>query len=264
MKRLLSFLALLSCFAFTGNAQESVPQTYVTQGNVQQNKSIYENEMQRAALEARRLKELKAAMASSGANPAPVYTTAEEFLAANRPPMPAPSEPRPAPVRRDAYVPDFDVSESNPDGGSSVEMPEKERSFFKWLKGKKKKEPEVSFEPVGASEYSNVYEEPVSEEAAPGVPMAPEFADPPAASSAVSRSDSEEERSSIFVSREQGFAPGSQLATVKKETEILADDVRVRVFPGTSVAVLGEDKGDVAIQLSDGRIGLIKEKYLDR
>lgn len=270
MKSRLSLLALLSCFAVAGNAQDAVPQAYITQGNVQQNKSTYDNEMQRAAQEARRLKELKAAMASSGAGPAPVFTTAEEFLAANRPPMPPPSsEPRPSPVRRDAYVPDFDDSgsSSGAGGGTSPEMPVKERSFFKWLKSKKNKTPDPILEPAGASSYANPYEEPTGAESAPEFAMAPE-PEPATPSVTVngvaSPVDSEESRSSIFVNHEQGFAPGSELAVVKKDAEIFADNVLVRVFSGTQVAVLGEDKGDVAIQLLDGRVGLIKKRNLAR
>ncbi|MEM6916622.1 MAG: hypothetical protein AAF491_08670, partial [Verrucomicrobiota bacterium] len=157
MKPTLLLSALLSCFVLQGNAQESVPASpaatsYATQGNVAQNKSVYDQEMERAAFEARKVKELKAAIASQsfGPPPAPI-TSASQYLAANRPPVPPPSQ-APAAERPAAEVPTFNTAPSSPAPSSSApprssspnagvpdfELPQKqERSFFKWLKNKK-------------------------------------------------------------------------------------------------------------------------------
>lgn len=273
MKSLLYSLASLSCFVFSGNAQDAVPPAYVTQGNVQQNRSTYENELQRAAQEARQKKELMASMAASGGTAPPVITTAEQFLAADRPPMPAPSEPRPAPVRGEAYVPSFDAPSTNTGStpAGSFEMPEKERSFFKWLKTKKKKTTDPTFEPVGASDYTNPYEEPGNAdtaESAPAppapIPDAPAMNEPAPPVPSVTAAPVSEGPAPIFVPRETGFPAGAEIASIKKDTEIFADEVLVRVFAGTQVAVMGQNKDDVAIQLSDGRLGVIKKKFLAR
>jgi hypothetical protein len=286
MKPTFILLALLSCFVIPGNAQESAPVSapvnYGTQGNVAQNRSLYELELQRAAQEARRMKELKAAIASTGFAPPPTITTASQFLAANRPPMPPPSE-QPEVERSEAYVPDFE----NPTRPSSVpsrpvqpsgntpnfEMPEKERSFFKWIKGKKDDDSVSDLPPVGASQYetTNPYEEPGATDAPPapptdqGIPDVPAMNEEPAPimrSSTPPVAEAPSEPAPIFVRREEPVTESVETAVVEKDTDAYVSGVLVKLFAGTQVAVLGKNGGDAAVRLPDGRVGTVKWKSL--
>lgn len=153
----------VSLFPFVGNGQDSgtaaapssAATAYGTQGNAALNKTLHERELMQAAQEARQLKELKAAMAaqSSYAHPQ-TFLTAEQFLAANRPPMPPPSES--PPVQRSSYVPEFQTGVVNntadpssapnpvPTYSNPTPVEKKSAGLFDLFKGKK----------GGSSEYS--------------------------------------------------------------------------------------------------------------
>ena len=85
----------ISSFITIGNAQDAgeVPITpatnfYGSQGNVATNRSLLDSELNRAAEAARQKKALMAAMAAQSPAQHPVYTTAEDFLEANKPNWP--------------------------------------------------------------------------------------------------------------------------------------------------------------------------------
>lgn len=305
MKPNLILSALLSCFVISGNAQESVPITsYGTQGNAAQNRSVYELELQRAAQEARRMKELKAAMASSGFAPPPPITTASQFLAANRPPMPPPSEASDAPEgeRPAAYVPEFESRPTTPSrpvsapsrpvstpsrpvsgggGEPSFALPEKERSFFKWMKGKKAEDEGADLPPVGAAEYQNTNpfeapetgsappEPPAPEPMSEGIPDVPAMNEEPAPimrDSAPPAPAMEEpaEPAPIFVRREEPVAAAAETAVVEKDADAVVSGVLVKLFAGTEVAVLSRSGSEATVRLPDGRVGTVKRKSLSR
>lgn len=148
----------VSLFPVLGNGQDGgatapSPATtaYGTQGNAALNRTLHERELMAAAAQARELKELKAAMAAQAqanySNPQ-TYMTAQQFLAANRPPTPPPSETEPV-ERSDSYVPEFRTGgvnttaepPSNPEPVptySNPGMPEKKRTgLFDLFKGKR-------------------------------------------------------------------------------------------------------------------------------
>lgn len=289
MKPTFLLSALLSCFLISGNAQESAPApiNYGTQGNAAQNRSVYEIELQRAAQEARRMKELKAAMASSAFAPPPPITTADQFLAANRPPMPPPSE-KPEVERREAYVPEFETPSTpssvpsrpvEPSGNTaSFEMPEKERSFFKWIKGKKDDDSISDLPPAGAAQYEtdNPYQEPGETSAPPaptappveqGIPDVPAMNEEPAPimrNSAPPQVEAPSEPAPIFVRREEPVAASGETAVVEKDTDAIVSGVLVKLFAGTQVAVLSRNGSDATVRLPDGRVGTVKRKSLSR
>lgn len=197
-------MVAVSSFAALGNAQESAPASpattaFGTQGNVAHNRTLHESELKRAAAQERQNKELMAAMAAQSAVQKPVYTTAEQFLAANKPPALPPGE-RPAPVRGSNYVPQFQntapvshgapgadysvpASGNVPTYGSPQPQPEpKKGGLFGWLKPKKS---EADFVPSGPSGHADPYEGAVPPSGAPGTPVmdapAPEIPDVEAA-----------------------------------------------------------------------------------
>ena len=190
MKRIIVLGLGVSCFASLGNGQESGTGTVQSiQGNVAWNRHLDEQDLKRATTEARRMKELKHAMAAQA--PAQVvYTTANDFLAANRTPTPPPSEERPEPRRGSSYVPDFESSQDGPvrpgpdagqvsspsNAGSSGDLSTKDRKLFGWFRGKKNNQVDGSqTAPVGAAEYQNPYEqqgiETSDEATSPGAPV---------------------------------------------------------------------------------------------
>ncbi|NRB73482.1 MAG: hypothetical protein HRU46_03920 [Verrucomicrobiales bacterium] len=153
MKRLVWFGIGVSFLTAAGNAQDgaetaavtSSPGVYTTQGSAAYNQTLRDAEQRRRVDEARQMKAIKDSMRT--VNPSAVkYTTAEQFLAANRPPMPPATDPAEQErIRRDSYVPDFQAPSSAPQarGGYTApppvdyprvetELPEK-RNFFKWL-----------------------------------------------------------------------------------------------------------------------------------
>ncbi|MEM1440695.1 MAG: hypothetical protein AAGF67_00030 [Verrucomicrobiota bacterium] len=293
MKPTFLLSALLSCFVIQGNAQESVPATaptnsYATQGNVSQNRSIYDQEMQRAAVEARKMKELKAAIASQSFGPPPAtITTASQFLAANPPAVPP--APQSSEVERSAaYVPEFDNPETSSSAGSTpsrpvessgavpdFELPEKqERSFFKWLKNKKDEPEFEGLPPAGASRYEqNPYESPATNSSPPepappatsnGIPDVPAMNDsvpaPPAPPSAGENSAP----ASIFVKRDNGAPAAAETATVEKDSEAVVNGVIVKLYAGTQVTVLSKTVSEATVRLPDGRVGSVKRRSLSR
>lgn len=106
----------VTLFTALGNAQDdaapdsaSAPSPgSAARGNVAMSKARHEVDLQRAALTSREQKALKEAMAAYAPKPAPI-TTAEQFLAANRPPAAPPREGDSAfsRVRTSTEVPEF-------------------------------------------------------------------------------------------------------------------------------------------------------------
>jgi len=82
----------ISCLVALGNGQDggtsSSGAVYGTQGSAARNKQIHDREMQQAIQKARQMKALKAAMAAQAqAQRQRGYTTASQFMEANRPPV---------------------------------------------------------------------------------------------------------------------------------------------------------------------------------
>ncbi|MEM9280603.1 MAG: hypothetical protein AAGA96_02145 [Verrucomicrobiota bacterium] len=155
----------VTCFVVYSNAQEAGTEraatAFNTQGSASHNRAIREAEQQRAVAEARELKALKASM--SVVHPAAAsYTTAEQFLAANRPPMPPVSAvTEPTPIRHTTHVPDFETSaprlNSQPSQSSGViELPSQRGGFLNFLKRKPTEEPFYGAT-VSESELPNPY-----------------------------------------------------------------------------------------------------------
>ena len=157
MRRLVWFGIGVSFLTAAGNAQDgaenaavtSRPGVYTTQGSAAHNQTLRDTEQRLRVEEARQMKAIKDSMRTE--NPAAVkYTTAEQFLAANRPPMPPAIDPAEQErIRRDSYVPDFQASSSASQtwGGhtapppvdyprTETKLPEK-RNFLKWLGSQK-------------------------------------------------------------------------------------------------------------------------------
>ncbi|MDF1658462.1 MAG: hypothetical protein P1U58_12680 [Verrucomicrobiales bacterium] len=287
MKPTLILSALLSCFVISGNAQEpapvSGPVNYSTQGNASQNRSVYELELQRAAQEARRMKELKASIAASAFGPPPPITSADQFLATNRPPTPPPSE-EPEGEGSAAEVPEFENASvpSRPVEASgnipTFEMPEKERSFFKWMKGKKNDDSAIELPPAGSSQYEtgNPYEAPDVSSTPPeppappenqGIPDVPAMNEEPAPimrSSTPPAVETPSEPAPIFVRREEPVAASGETAVVEKDADAIVSGVLVKLFAGTQVSILERNGSDVTVRLPDGRVGMLKKKSLSR
>ena len=139
----------VSLFPFLSNGQDNAvysetnPATaFGTQGNVATNQSIRDNELKRAVQDARELRAIKESMASSATNAErPTIYTAEQFLAANRPPALPPRE-REFPERRSSYVPEFETGVVNNSAepptdfsppqvqGTREEMPRRRKGIF--------------------------------------------------------------------------------------------------------------------------------------
>lgn len=122
---------------------------YAAQGNVAMNKAQHEAELQRAAQVSRQQKALKEAMAAYTQKTQPI-TTAEQFLAANRPPAMPPREGDGgmSPVRTSTYVPEFQTTGSRvnrsgegtsaaPPAMSGTALPERKPGLFDFFKLKK-------------------------------------------------------------------------------------------------------------------------------
>ncbi|MEX2580427.1 MAG: hypothetical protein WD342_15320 [Verrucomicrobiales bacterium] len=124
----------VSCFVAVGNAQDAETATATgaasyngTQGNVAANRSLRDAEMNRAVQEARQKKALMAAMASQSLTELTVPTTAEAFLAANRPaPMTSSErEARMTDASRRSYVPEFEDAPAASTGADRYVRPER-------------------------------------------------------------------------------------------------------------------------------------------
>ncbi len=184
----------VSCFVASGNGDDtssagygSAATAFSTQGSSGYNRNLRENELASSAAKARQLKELKASMATI--SPAQQkYSTAEEFLAANRPPMPPPgSSPSTPQGRRNEYVPEFNAQSagnSSRQVSSDAGLPAKEGNLFGWLKRPKNSE-SSSQPPSGGGGESNPYtDEGISEqEAVPPVEYERAAVDLPSSSS---------------------------------------------------------------------------------
>jgi len=132
-----------------GVSSEGVAMGYAAQGNVAMNKAQHEAELLRAAQVSRQQKALKEAMAAYAQKPQTI-TTAEQFLAANRPPALPPGEGDAgmSPVRTSTYVPEFQTTTSrvNRSGqgtsgpstmSGTATLPERKPGLFDFFKSKK-------------------------------------------------------------------------------------------------------------------------------
>jgi hypothetical protein len=132
----------------TTPAETAVAMGYAAQGNVAMNQAQKENEVQAALQKAREKRALQQAMVNYTQKPEPI-TTAEQFLAANRPPMPRSSGPSEFAVtsRQQSYVPEFEPQTGPADSGmtASVEpaLPSRKPGLFDRLRSKKPKQQEV-------------------------------------------------------------------------------------------------------------------------
>lgn len=132
-----------------GVPSEGVAMGYAAQGNVAMNQALHEAELLRAAQVSRQQKALKEAMAAYAQKPQTI-TTAEQFLAANRPPAMTPREGDGgmSPVRTSTYVPEFQTTTSRVNrsgqgtsGPSTISgtaaLPERKPGLFDFFKSKK-------------------------------------------------------------------------------------------------------------------------------
>jgi len=131
-----------------GNAQEESVGIYTTQGSMAYNQTLRDAEQRRRVEEARRIKAIKDTMRTVNSSQFK-YATAEQFLAANRPPVPPPVDPsEQARIQRENFVPDFLQGQSAaPQGGYTTPPPvdyprvetesAEKRNFFKWLGSQK-------------------------------------------------------------------------------------------------------------------------------
>lgn len=208
MKKALFWILGISCFAALGNGQDDAvattppPNGWGVQGNVAWTKAQHAAELEKAALAARQQKALKEAMGSYS-RAAPPIMTAEQFLAANRPPASAsPPLGDSAPVnlaRRQEYVPAFEstparagrgepstASVQAASGSSTVDLPQKRFGLRDLFRGKEKGANEISGDlppnpyvdspPIPASTYPTPLET-VVPPAADSSEMAPPAAD---------------------------------------------------------------------------------------
>lgn len=201
MKATLWLTLALSFFSRFGNGQDGAvsttppPDGWGVHGNVAWSKAQHEAELEKAAAAARQKKALMGAMSSYVQQPAPI-TSAEQYLAVHRPPAPPAGESAaPSPVRRDAYVPEFEAaparsgrgreSLSAPVAAPSAPAPEK-RGLFGLFKSKEKA-PAISDPGPDPGTMESVpptaaYPEPSSVAAAP--PQTPAPVDPAALAAA--------------------------------------------------------------------------------
>ena len=102
--------AALTGAATTTPAETAVAMGYAAQGNVAMNEALRKAELQAALQKAREKRATQQAMVNYVQKPEPI-TTAEQFLAAHRPPMPRSSGPSEAAVasRQRSYVPEFEA-----------------------------------------------------------------------------------------------------------------------------------------------------------
>lgn len=156
---------------------------YAAQGNVAMNKAQHEAELLRAAQVSRQQKALKEAMAAYAQKPQTI-TTAEQFLAANRPPAQPPREGDAgmSPVRTSTYVPEFQTttsrvnrSGSGTSGPSTMSgtaaLPERKPGLFDFFKSKKSAPAAVD---PGANPYTlDATAPPASSYVQPGAASAP-------------------------------------------------------------------------------------------
>ena len=164
MKKTIQLVVGVSCIACLGNAQDagvtgaSAPTLtgYTGTGNVAQNRAMWEADLQRAAVEARKDKELKAAMAAQAPRQV-VYRTAADFMAANRPPSLPPSE-RPAPTRRQEYVPEFEDTPSQAPAPMTVSSSEPEKKGLFALFSRSNRETVATVEAPSSPTYVPPYE----------------------------------------------------------------------------------------------------------
>ncbi|MDF1740680.1 MAG: hypothetical protein P1U86_16080 [Verrucomicrobiales bacterium] len=273
--------------------EQPVGPLYRNQANVEQSKMMHDRELEQAARDARIEKELKAAMAAQGmsARP-PVIRTAEEFLAANKPPTPPPSDtPRPEPRRGGDYVPPFEIpddptarsnsrvsAESGPsaeeamiESTGGIEMPEKKEGFFSRLFGGKKSEssPE-SAPPAMPSEYPTVaQDDTLPPEPAPEmeqnnsfeIPDAPGINDAPVAPPEPPSQPVAASGGSIFKGKKPAAASGTKL-TVVSDVNATVAGVLVKLFEGDEVEMLGQTGALAQIRLKDQRVGTVPASAL--
>lgn len=156
---------------------------YAAQGNVAMNKTLHEAELQRAAHASRQQKALKEAMAAYTQRPQTI-TTAEQFLAANRPPAMPPREGDAgmSPVRTSTYVPEFETTTSRVNRSGSgtsgpstmpgtAALPERKPGLFDFFKSKKSAPTAVD---PGANPYTlDATAPPASSYVQPGAAGAP-------------------------------------------------------------------------------------------
>jgi hypothetical protein len=146
-----------------GVSTEGVAMGYAAQGNVAMSKAQHEAELQRAAQSSRQQKALKEAMAAYAQKPQTI-TTAEQFLAVNRPPAGPPRDGDFAmsPVKTSTYVPEFQTTPSRVNGtggdsggpstmSGSTPQPARKPGLFDFLKSKKSLPAQVD---PGANPYS--------------------------------------------------------------------------------------------------------------
>lgn len=163
----------------TGGPSAGPGSFYGVQGNTAMARSLHEKEQAAAVRQARIKKELMAAMAAQSMAARPqTFTTAEEYMAANKPPTPPPSDDVDNFVPRTSYVPDFEpvpeIRQTVRPPARSVEMPKQKMRLLDRLKAKKAaaQGPEFDMEnpyvdsPAPAADYSEASTPPSTEEIA--------------------------------------------------------------------------------------------------
>ncbi len=186
----------VSFFATLGNSQDAVvtsapPTGYGVQGNAAWTQSQHDAELRNAALAARQKKEMMNSMAAVGMQ-TPTFTSAEQYLQFYKPTVTANTGASGAgtpPVRRDAYVPEFETGPTTKVRSEAPAPPEvapvatapsapptdrtdlpAKRGLFNFLKGKEASQVDAALLPAPpASAYP---ETPVGSTDAPPAPAA--------------------------------------------------------------------------------------------
>lgn len=136
--------AALTGVATTTPAETAVAMGYAAQGNVAMNEALRKAELQAALQKAREKRATQQAMVNYVQKPEPI-TTAEQYLAAHRPPMSRSSGPSEAAdsSRQRTYVPEFEAQTGRADSAantSSESTPAARKpglfDRFKWKKSK--------------------------------------------------------------------------------------------------------------------------------
>lgn len=143
----------LAYLPILGNGQDgALPPTVVQnapgiQGNVAWTRAQQDAELDRAAAAARQKKAVMESMLTQVQRP-PVITSAEQYLAVNRPAVPRSPEgsgPSPQAMRSNAYVPAFEnapartgVAQGATSAPASPELPQKKGGLFSLFKSKEK------------------------------------------------------------------------------------------------------------------------------
>ena len=230
--------AALTGAATTTPAETAVAMGYAAQGNVAMNEALRKAELQAALQKAREKRATQQAMVNYVQKPEPI-TTAEQFLAAHRPPMPRSSGPSEAAVasRQRSYVPEFEAqtgrAESAPSVPSESTTTPRKPGLFDRLKWKKSKSQEgnPSFAEMPApppSEYPRgmVDSSPAAEGIAPG-------AVPSSAPAAVAIPD-------MTQPEKPGFL-GRLFKREKESATVLPPSSATALSPATGIAPLATD-----------------------